>query len=124
MHKWFVGDVPFHMKFSAKLTYPLYITTAGGTACVIECRGRVDKSISRYGSAWLGQCARFAFISAYRISDGGVRDDARRCLGHAMSSISLLADRKPRPMAIVALGNCSVLIHKIWLVVVAIRRVY
>ena len=38
-----------------------------------NCRGRVDKSVNKY--------ARFALISkAYRISAGGVRDDATpRC---------------------------------------------
>ena len=59
-------------RLTLSLPYNIY-HYCGGTACVIECRGRVDKSVNKY--------ARFALISkAYRISDGGVRDDATpRC---------------------------------------------
>jgi len=35
-------------------------------------------------------------LHAYRISDVGIRDDAPRSSGHALKSISLLADRPPR----------------------------
>jgi len=35
-------------------------------------------------------------LHAYRISDDGVRDNACRYFGHALSSVSLLADRTPR----------------------------
>jgi len=84
-----------------------------GNACRLAsvwCRGRVDKSVSRYSSA--GHCAHRPYLGsyhkqlfksspprccmriAYHISDGGVRDDARCSFGHALSYVTLLADRR------------------------------